>query len=172
MPVGTRGETVPDARHPQHEILLQAYSGMTTSKDTWEIDRTIPSEADAAIALITEMIDQLRDKNWDKRDVFSIHLALEEALMNAIKHGNQRDVSKKVEVRGTVSKSQFEIRVKDEGKGFVRSEVPDPTDEGNLEKTSGRGLMLMEFYMSEVNYNDTGNQIRMLKIRSEEPTTN
>ena len=92
--------------------------------------------------------------------------------MNAIKHGNQRDVSKKVEVRGTVSKSQFEIRVKDEGKGFVRSEVPDPTDEGNLEKTSGRGLMLMEFYMSEVNYNDTGNQIRMLKIRSEEPTTN
>ena len=172
MPVGTRGETVPDARHPQHEILLQAYSGMTTSKDTWKIDHTIPSEADAAIALITEMIDQLRDKNWDKRDVFSIHLALEEALMNAIKHGNQRDVSKKVEVRGTVSKSQFEITVKDEGKGFVRSEVPNPTDEGNLEKTSGRGLMLMEFYMSEVNYNETGNQIRMLKIRSEEPSTN
>lgn len=172
MPVGTRGETVPDARHPQHEILLQAYSGMTTSKDTWEIDRTIPSEADAAIALITEMIDQLRDKNWDEQDVFSIHLALEEALMNAIKHGNQRDVSKKVEVRGTVSKSQFEITVKDEGKGFVRSEVPNPTDEGNLEKTSGRGLMLMEFYMSEVNYNETGNQIRMLKIRSEEPSTN
>ena len=172
MPVGTRGETVPDARHPHHEILLQAYSGMTTSKDTWKIDRTIPSEADAAIALITEMIDQLRDKNWDEQDVFSIHLALEEALMNAIKHGNQRDVSKKVEVRGTVSKSQFEITVKDEGKGFVRSEVPNPTDEGNLEKTSGRGLMLMEFYMSEVNYNETGNQIRMLKIRSEEPSTN
>ena len=172
MPVGTRGETVPDARHPQHEILLQAYSGMTTSKDTWEIDRTIPSEADAAIALITEMIDQLRDKNWDEQDVFSIHLALEEALMNAIKHGNQRDVSKKVEVRGTVSKSQFEITVKDEGKGFVRSEVPNPTDESNLEKTSGRGLMLMEFYMSEVNYNETGNQIHMLKIRSEEPSTN
>lgn len=172
MPVGTRGETVPDARHPQHEILLQAYSGMTTSKDTWKIDRTIPSEADAAIALITEMIDQLRDKNWDEQDVFSIHLALEEALMNAIKHGNQRDVSKKVEVRGTVSKSQFEITVKDEGKGFVRSEVPNTTDEGNLEKTSGRGLMLMEFYMSEVNYNETGNQIRMLKIRSEEPSTN
>ena len=172
MPVGTRGETVPDARHPHHEILLQAYSGMTTSKDTWKIDRTIPSEADAAIALITEMIDQLRDKNWDEQDMFSIHLALEEALMNAIKHGNQRDVSKKVEVRGTVSKSQFEITVKDEGKGFVRSEVPNPTDEGNLEKTSGRGLMLMEFYMSEVNYNETGNQIRMLKIRSEEPSTN
>ncbi len=172
MPVGTRGETVPDARHPQHEILLQAYSGMTTSKDIWKIDRTIPSEADAAIALITEMIDQLRDKNWDEQDVFSIHLALEEALMNAIKHGNQRDVSKKVEVRGTVSKSQFEITVKDEGKGFVRSEVPNPTDESNLEKTSGRGLMLMEFYMSEVNYNETGNQIRMLKIRSEEPSTN
>ena len=60
---------------------------MTTSKDTWKFDRTIPGEADAAIALITEMIDQLRDKNWDEQDVFSIHLALEEALMNAIKHG-------------------------------------------------------------------------------------
>ena len=172
MPVGTCGETVPDARHPQPEILLQAYSGMTTSKDTWKFDRTIPGEADAAIALITEMIDQLRDKNWDEQDVFSIHLALEEALMNAIKHGNQRDVSKKVQVTGIVSKSQFEITVKDEGKGFVRAEVPDPTDDGNVEKTSGRGLMLMEFYMSEVKYNDTGNQIRMLKIRSEEPSTN
>ena len=172
MPVGTCGETVPDARHPQHEILLQAYSGMTTSKDTWKFDRTIPGEADAAIALITEMIDQLRDKNWDEQDVFSIHLALEEALMNAIKHGNQRGVSKKVQVTGIVSKSQFEITVKDEGKGFVRAEVPDPTDDGNVEKTSGRGLMLMEFYVSEVKYNDTGNQIRMLKIRSEEPSTN
>ena len=118
------------------------------------------------------MIDQLRDKNWDEQDVFSIHLALEEALMNAIKHGNQRDVSKKVQVTGIVSKSQFEITVRDEGKGFVRAEVPDPTDDGNVEKTSGRGLMLMEFYMSEVKYNDTGNQIRMLKIRSEEPSTN
>ena len=145
---------------------------MTTSKDIWKFDRTIPGEADAAIALITEMIDQLRDKNWDEQDVFSIHLALEEALMNAIKHGNQRDVSKKVQVTGIVSKSQFEITVKDEGKGFVRAEVPDPTDDGNVEKTSGRGLMLMEFYMSEVKYNDTGNQIRMLKIRSEEPSTN
>ena len=172
MPVGTCGETVPDARHAQHEILLQAYSGMTASKDTWKFDRTIPGEADAAIALITEMIDQLRDKNWDQQDVFSIHLALEEALMNAIKHGNQRDVSKKVQVTGIVSKSQFEITVRDEGKGFVRAEVPDPTDDGNVEKTSGRGLMLMEFYMSEVKYNDTGNQIRMLKIRSEEPSTN
>ena len=145
---------------------------MTTSKDTWKFDRTIPGEADAAIALITEMIDQLRDKNWDEQDVFSIHLALEEALMNAIKHGNQRDVSKKVQVTGIVSKSQFEITVRDEGKGFVRAEVPDPTDDGNVEKTSGRGLMLMEFYMSKVKYNDTGNQIRMLKIRSELPSTN
>ena len=145
---------------------------MTTSKDTWKFDRTIPGEADAAIALITEIIDQLRDKNWDEQDVFSIHLALEEALMNAIKHGNQRGVSKKVQVTGIVSKSQFEITVKDEGKGFVRAEVPDPTDDGNVEKTSGRGLMLMEFYVSEVKYNDTGNQIRMLKIRSELPSTN
>ena len=172
MTVGTSGETAPDARHPQHGILLQGYSGMTTFKGTWKIDRAIPSEADAAIALIIEMIDQLRNKNWDEQDVFSIHLALEEALMNGIKHGNQRDVSKKVEVRGSVSKSQFEITVKDEGKGFVRSQVPDPTDEGNLEKTSGRGLMLMEFFMGRVTYNDTGNEIRMLKFRSEEPSTN
>ena len=88
---------------------------MTTSKDTWKFDRTIPGEADAAIALITEMIDQLRDENWDEQDVFSIHLTLEEALMNAIKHGNQRDVSKKVQVTGIVSKSLFEITVRDEG---------------------------------------------------------
>lgn len=143
---------------------------MNSQNENWATERTIPSQADDAIALITEMVDQLRQRQWEEHDLFGIHLALEEAIMNAIKHGNEGDPTKQVDIRCELSTDHFEITVEDQGGGFDRSEVPDPTDEDNLEKESGRGLMLMEFYMSEVQYNEVGNRVRMVKNRGEEPS--
>lgn len=143
---------------------------MNSQNENWATERTIPSQADDAIALITEMVDQLRQRQWEEHDLFGIHLALEEAIMNAIKHGNEGDPTKQVDIRCELSTDHFEITVEDQGDGFDRSEVPDPTDEDNLEKESGRGLMLMEFYMSEVQYNEVGNRVRMVKNRGEEPS--
>ena len=106
----------------------------------------------------------LQSRHASPHEVFSIKLALEEALINAIKHGNQMDRAKKVRVLYRVSPYRFDVEVRDEGPGFDPSDVPDPTAAENLERPCGRGLMLMRHYMTEVNYNDRGNSVFMVKI--------
>jgi len=116
---------------------------------------------------VQEQIEQaLRNHSYAERDIFGIKLALEEALVNAIKHGNQLDRTKKVEIVYRVTTEQFEIHITDEGIGFDPTDVPDPTAAENLERPSGRGLMLMRHYMSHVHYNERGNKVRMTKIRN------
>jgi len=96
-------------------------------------------------------------------DLFSIKLALEEALVNAIKHGNQYDPAKRVHIAYRLLPNLFEVRITDEGAGFDPADVPDPTAFENLKLPSGRGLMLMRHYMSEVTFNDRGNAVTMCK---------
>jgi serine/threonine-protein kinase RsbW len=90
---------------------------------------------------------------------------VEEALVNAIKHGNGLNPSKKVRIAYHVRAEHFEIVVADEGPGFDPDEVPDPTAPENLERCCGRGLMLMRHYMSEVAFNRRGNSVRLRKLR-------
>ena len=99
-----------------------------------------------------------------ERDLFCIKLALEEALVNAIKHGNQMDRSKKVHISYRLLADRFEIHIADEGPGFDPSDVPDPTALENLERPCGRGLMLMRHYMSEVAFHGRGNCVCMTKL--------
>ena len=115
-----------------------------------------------------EEIEQLllQSSHASPHEVFSIKLALEEALINAIKHGNQMDRSKKVRVYYRVSADRFEVRVADEGPGFDPSEVPDPMSAENLERSCGRGLLLMRHYMNEVVFHPPGNVVSMTKRRS------
>jgi serine/threonine-protein kinase RsbW len=113
-----------------------------------------------------EIEKALRGYEFSDREIFSIKLALEEALVNAIKHGNQLDRAKKVCITYEVAADRFEISITDEGKGFDPEDVPDPTAVENLERPSGRGLMLMRHYMTEVHYNGCGNSVSMKKLRS------
>jgi serine/threonine-protein kinase RsbW len=94
---------------------------------------------------------------------FAIKLALEEALVNAIKHGNRLDPHKKVHVEAKVSHKKAEICIEDEGPGFERCAVPDPTAQENLTKCSGRGILLIEAYMNEVHWDRGGRRLRMVK---------
>ncbi len=126
---------------------------------------SIPSDPGEA-KCIQEAIEQaLKEHQYSEKDIFSIRLAVEEALINAIKHGNQMDRSKKVHVSYQVRADQIEIVVADEGPGFDPADVPDPTAPENLERCCGRGLMLMRHYMTEVDYNRRGNSVRMRKQR-------
>ncbi len=106
----------------------------------------------------------LRSSHASPHEIFSIKLALEEALINAIKHGNQMDRTKKVRVLYRSAPGFFEVRVTDEGPGFDPSDVPDPTAVENLERPCGRGLMLMRHYMTEVVYSSSGNCVAMSKV--------
>jgi serine/threonine-protein kinase RsbW len=114
---------------------------------------------------VQESIEQLlRARHATDRDIFGVKLALEEALVNAIKHGNQMDRSKTVHIRYRFQGDRLEVSITDQGSGFDPSDIPDPTDDENLERPCGRGLMLMRHYMNEVSYTPPGNTVSMLKI--------
>lgn len=96
---------------------------------------------------------------------FGIRLALDEALSNAVRHGNGADPCKKVTIAYIVSDDTVEISISDQGEGFKPGDVPDPTLAENLERPHGRGIMLMKAYMSAVRFNGEGNRVTLVKIR-------
>jgi anti-sigma regulatory factor (Ser/Thr protein kinase) len=98
----------------------------------------------------------------------NVYLALNEALANAVRHGNREDPRKAIHVVVDLTASQVDIRVTDEGEGFDPGELPDPTDAENLFKASGRGVFLMRCYMDEVEYLDGGRTVRLIKHASSE----
>lgn len=128
----------------------------------WEVE--IPSDPAEARRVQKEIEQVLKNHQCCERDLFSIKLAVEEALVNAIKHGNQMDRAKKVRVSCLVRADRFDVSISDEGRGFDPVEVPDPTLVENLERPCGRGLMLMRHYMTEVSYNANGTLVRMSKV--------
>jgi serine/threonine-protein kinase RsbW len=112
----------------------------------------------------SQILAAVAKHHFDDESVHAIRLALEEGLINAIKHGNKLDPKKTVDVDCKVDDKKFWIRIHDQGAGFKRKDVPDPTLEENLEKPSGRGLLLMEAYMTSVKYTDGGRCLTMSKL--------
>ncbi len=129
----------------------------------WDV--SIASDPLLGVELIKQILDELEQLNWDQGELFGVHMSLEEAIMNAIKHGNGLCENKQVVINARISPTKFYVRVEDEGPGFDPTAVPDPTLDENLTKPSGRGLMLMRIYMTCVEFNSTGNQIELLKVR-------
>ena len=123
----------------------------------------IPSDPVEARRVQEQIEAQLQLSHCHDHDLFSIKLALEEALVNAIKHGNQFDRTKQVKITYQVLPDRFEIHITDEGTGFDPADVPDPTAVENLERPCGRGLMLMRHYMTEVTFSKSGNSVIMAK---------
>ncbi|MFW5840598.1 MAG: ATP-binding protein [Planctomycetota bacterium] len=124
----------------------------------------IESDFMQAKQLQQKILSEIDKYDYDQCAVFAIRLAMEEALNNAIRHGNAGDPSKKVEVEYEVSPEKVMIQITDEGVGFIPEKVPDPTADENLEKPSGRGIMLIHAYMDEVEYLKRGNCVRMVKL--------
>jgi serine/threonine-protein kinase RsbW len=108
----------------------------------------------------------LKRHRFDERDIFCVQLALEEALVNAMKHGNQMDPDKKIHICYHIQDDRCEIRIEDEGAGFDPGELPDPKAAENLERPTGRGILLIRHFMNEVTFHPPGNQISMCKFRN------
>jgi serine/threonine-protein kinase RsbW len=90
-------------------------------------------------------------------------IALDEAIVNAVKHGNKCNPRKSVHIVADFSPHGARFTVKDAGCGFSRDQVPDPTDPARLLEPSGRGLLLINHIMDEVSHNHCGNEIQMFK---------
>src|SRR2546423_9927738 len=123
---------------------------MRSASQEGTFELTIASDPCEVQRIQDHIEGQLKQHLFEDRDIFSIRLALEEALVNAIKHGNQLDRSKKVHIQCAIQKGRFEIGIADEGPGFNPEEVPDPLCEENLERPCGRGLFLIRHYMTDV----------------------
>lgn len=107
--------------------------------------------------------EEIEKAGYDHDTQFGIKLALEEAIINAIKHGNKLSKTKRVHVEWTVTPEAVQIIIEDEGPGFNRSHVPDPTRDGNLEKLTGRGILLIEAYMTSVQWSKGGRRVKLIK---------
>ncbi len=95
------------------------------------------------------------------------HLAIEEAVVNAIRHGNQFDPTKTVKIACRITPHHLWVAIEDEGEGFDPCAVPDCTCEDRLEVPSGRGVMLMRCFMNHVEFNTRGNRVIMEKHRGQ-----
>lgn len=132
----------------------------------WEFDRKISSDPDNCAKIIGLLLEQLEKFEWSNRDVFAIHMAMEESILNAIRHGNQCSPDKTVHIRIEINDQKFYSQITDQGDGFDLEKVPDPTLEENLDKTSGRGVMLIKTFMDQVVYNEVGNSVELIKAKS------
>lgn len=139
---------------------------MTSSNSPWTLDKLLPSDLESGHAVIDQLMAALEAAGWIGRDLFHIQMAIEEAVVNAIEHGNRRDDSKQVHVLFHVFEDRAEMTITDQGNGFDHTQVADPTEDDRLEKPRGRGVMLIRELMSESKYNDKGNSVWMLKLRS------
>lgn len=139
---------------------------MTRTAWSWTAEHTIPSDTHATPAAVADLLNYLQQQSWSDRDIFGIHMAVEEALVNAIQHGNGEDSTKRVHVRYQAAPTKLRIEITDEGPGFTPKAVADPTDQDHLDQPHGRGLLLMRAYMNKVEYLGRGNVVVMEKRRS------
>lgn len=98
--------------------------------------------------------------NLSKKYFNKLYLCVSEAVINAIKHGNRNDLNKKVIVKINCSLHQIEVLIEDEGDGFDRSKLQNPTDEENIRKESGRGIFIIKNLTECINFNEKGNSIQ------------
>jgi serine/threonine-protein kinase RsbW len=117
-------------------------------------------------AVREEIVSHLRRLGYTEKDLFAVRLATEEALLNAIEHGNKCDRAKRVSVAYRLDAREAEITVADEGEGFDPNAIPDCTAADNLVKPRGRGVTLIRAFMDTVEFDAKGNRVRLVKSRS------
>lgn len=125
-------------------------------------DRVFPSVEESREAIENWVFEKIRRRKLlSDKLVFRLTLSLEEAVTNAIRHGNKNDPNKEIRVGYVLDRDKLEIRVTDEGEGFTLNNVPNPTADENLEKPLGRGIHLMRTYADEVVYSKKGNSVKL-----------
>jgi serine/threonine-protein kinase RsbW len=126
----------------------------------------LPSRLDAVAEGANTVAQFLVRAGVSEEAAFGIDMAVREGIANAVIHGNKLDEAKLVTIKITRSADSLEIIVRDQGSGFDVETVSDPTSEGNIMKTSGRGIFFMRNFMDEVSWSvlpEGGTALRMIK---------
>jgi anti-sigma regulatory factor (Ser/Thr protein kinase)/ActR/RegA family two-component response regulator len=128
-----------------------------------KIDFELPSDVSLMNGVLQYLIERVSQLGIIKPERSNLFVALDEAFVNAVKHGNHNDPRKLVRITAELSSKEARFTVEDEGDGFNVQEIPDPRDPANLFKASGRGVLLIYNIMDEVKYNERGNRLTMVK---------
>ena len=127
------------------------------------IEFELPSDLSLMNGVLQYLLERVSKLGIVTPETSNLFIALDEAFVNAVKHGNKNDPTKLLRVTAELSAREACFTVEDEGKGFNLNEIPDPCDPANLFKTSGRGVLLIFNIMDEVEYNAQGNRVKMVK---------
>lgn len=133
---------------------------------TWQCEHVIPSNLTVARRLLDELLARLEELQWSCRDIFGVHLAVDEALVNAVRHGNKCDADKRLRFFWQLTPRKVRVEIIDEGQGFDPNCLPDPTALERLICPDGRGVWLMKAFMTRVEFYGCGNHVILEKERS------
>ncbi|RPI88022.1 MAG: response regulator [Planctomycetaceae bacterium] len=174
---------------------LRGRARLMNRLNRYEASFTLENDLSLIVAVAAYLReDAMRIRLCPRTECLRLGVAVEEALLNAFYHGNleisselrERDHhayhdlamlrstqnpygDRRIHVRVAITQTEAIYTIRDEGPGFDPTQLPDPTDPMNLDRPCGRGLLLMRTFMNRVEYNATGNEVRLTKIRSAEP---
>jgi serine/threonine-protein kinase RsbW len=131
------------------------------------IEFEVPSTISLMHVVLEYLMKRVEKLGVVKSEQSNLFVALDEAFVNAVKHGNKFDTKKLVRIIAEVSKNEARFTIEDEGEGFDVNSIPDPLDPLNLFKASGRGVLFIYNIMDEVKYNERGNRLTMVKKKAE-----
>ena len=128
-----------------------------------KIEFELPSDLSLMNGVLEYLQERVSKLGLIKPERSNLFIALDEAFVNAVKHGNKNDPNKLLRITAELSPKEACFTVEDEGEGFNVGDIPDPCDPANLFRTSGRGVLLIYNIMDEVEYNAQGNRVKMVK---------
>jgi serine/threonine-protein kinase RsbW len=128
-----------------------------------KIEFELPSDLSLMNGVLQYLLERVAKRGLITPERSNLFIALDEAFVNAVKHGNKNDPTKLVRIAAELSPREASFTVEDEGEGFNVQDIPDPCDPANLFKSSGRGVLLIYNIMDEVEYNAQGNRVKMVK---------
>lgn len=135
-----------------------------TPKNRFELCEKLSTDLKQVNPFIDRIFGELSAYVKSENQLFKVKLALEEAITNAMRHGNSLKASRKVTIHIVLDHGEIRLDVSDEGKGFNPKAVPDPTQPGYSENMpGGRGIFLIRKMMDTVEFYDGGRGVRMAK---------
>lgn len=137
-----------------------------------KIEFELPSSISPMHSILDYLLKRVEKQGVVKPEKSNLFVALDEAFVNAVKHGNKFNAEKLVRITAELSKKEATFTVEDEGEGFDVNSIPNPLEPENLFKASGRGVLFIYNIMDEVKYNERGNRLTMTKKGEENNSSN
>jgi serine/threonine-protein kinase RsbW len=156
----------------RQSALRPAFAGKCTGRSLLEIEAWMPSEIKAISQLVNRLMRLIEGSRCVAGNEPAVELAIQEALSNAVVHGNRMDAHKLVQIRCRCELGRgVSVIVTDQGQGFDPKAVPDPLTIERLEAEHGRGIHLMKLAMDEVSFERGGTEVHMRKGPARKPKT-